>query len=58
MEKKIISQSFWIRTPTALVLKKTITPEEYLYIESIEQIYEDGSRGIIETDKGRIINKK
>ena len=27
---------FWVRTPVALIMKKTITPEEYHNVQSIE----------------------
>jgi len=27
---------FWVRTPVALIMKNTITPEEYYNVESIE----------------------
>jgi len=34
---------FWIRTPTALVMRNTITPKEYYQVERIE--HGDSSMG-------------
>jgi len=44
IEKRIVGQFFWVRTPTALVSKNSITPEDYNNVESIEGEFSDGSR--------------
>ena len=49
-EKTIIRQSFWVRTPVSLVLKNTITPEEYNSVVRIEGEYDDGSRFITQIE--------
>lgn len=53
MEREIINRWFWVRTPTALISKQNISPEDYQNIESIEGEYSDGSRFISEINKSR-----
>ena len=41
-----IWEVFWVATPTALVMKNTITPEEYNSVAYTECEYRNGNRGI------------
>lgn len=57
MEKKIIHQFFWVRTPVSLVAKNSITPDEYFDVVSIEGEFDDGSRFINRFEKPKIKGK-
>ncbi len=45
-EKEKLWEIFWVQTPTALVRRSTITPEELSSVVYTECEYRDESRGI------------
>ena len=59
MTEKIIAQIFWVRTPTGLLAKSSITPDEYCNVVSIEGEYQNGERfvSVNDFDKPKITGK-
>lgn len=57
-ENKIICRVFWVQTPTALVMRKQINPEEFNSVAYMESEYQDGGREINEIKKGSFWGRK
>lgn len=48
MNSRIVSSVFWVRTPTGLTMKNSISPDEFMFVDKIDYEYEDGSKGTMQ----------